>query len=91
MTAPPSSSPREPTGHRVGPKVLATRSRTYPDTKGALGWNIGGDGFRIVLSAEISTVVEKYLGDDVRKFLADHGLTTDGRLDLVAACRAARR
>src|ERR1700741_4275750 len=60
----------------AGPKVLATRSRTYPDTTGALGWNIGGDGFQIVLSAEISTVVEKYLGDDVRKFLADHGLTT---------------
>jgi alkylresorcinol/alkylpyrone synthase len=60
----------------VGPKVLATRSRTYPDTEDVLGWNIGGDGFQIVLSAEISTVVEKYLGDDVRKFLADHGLTT---------------
>jgi alkylresorcinol/alkylpyrone synthase len=60
----------------AGPNVLATRSRTYPDTAGALGWNIGGDGFQIVLSAEISTVVEKYLGDDVRKFLADHGLTT---------------
>jgi len=60
----------------VGPKVLATRSQTYPDTEDALGWNIGGDGFQIVLSAEISTVVEKYVGDDVRKFLADHGLTT---------------
>jgi alkylresorcinol/alkylpyrone synthase len=60
----------------VGPKVLATRSLTYPDTEDALGWNIGGDGFQIVLSAEISTVVEKYVGDDVRKFLADHGLTT---------------
>ena len=60
----------------VGPKVLATRSLTYPDTENALGWNIGGDGFQIVLSAEISTVVEKHLGDDVRKFLAHHGLTT---------------
>jgi alkylresorcinol/alkylpyrone synthase len=60
----------------VGPKVLATRSLTYPDTEDALGWNIGGDGFQIVLSAEISTVVEKYVGDDIRKFLADHGLTT---------------
>jgi alkylresorcinol/alkylpyrone synthase len=60
----------------VGPKVLATRSQTYPDTEGTLGFNIGGDGFQIVLSAEISTVVEKYVSDDVRKFLADHGLTT---------------
>jgi alkylresorcinol/alkylpyrone synthase len=60
----------------VGPKVLATRSQTYPDTEDVLGWNIGSDGFQIVLSVEISTIVEKYLGDDVRKFLADHGLTT---------------
>jgi alkylresorcinol/alkylpyrone synthase len=60
----------------VGPKVLATRSRTYPDTEDVLGWNIGSNGFQIVLSVEISTIVEKYLGDDVRQFLADHGLTT---------------
>jgi alkylresorcinol/alkylpyrone synthase len=60
----------------VGPKVLATRSQTYPDSEDVLGWNIGGDGFQIVLSAEISTIVEKYVGDDILKFLADHGLTT---------------
>ena len=60
----------------VGPKVLATRSRTYPDTEDVLGWNIGSNGFQIVLSVEISTIVEKFLGDDIRNFLADHGLTT---------------
>jgi alkylresorcinol/alkylpyrone synthase len=60
----------------AGPQVLATRSRTYPDTENVLGWNIGSDGFRIVLSVEIPTVVEKYLGEDIGKFLADHGLTT---------------
>jgi alkylresorcinol/alkylpyrone synthase len=61
----------------AGPKLIATRSRTYPDTEDVLGWDIGSDGFRIVLSVEIATVVEKYLGEDVRVFLADHGLTTD--------------
>ncbi len=60
----------------VGPRVLATRSRTYPDTEDVLGWNIGTSGFQIVLSVEISTIVEKYLGDDIREFLADQGLTT---------------
>jgi alkylresorcinol/alkylpyrone synthase len=60
----------------VGPKLVATRSRTYPDTEDVLGWNIGTAGFQIVLSVEIATVVEKYLGDDIRNFLADHGLTT---------------
>ena len=61
----------------AGPKLLATRSRTYPDTEEVLGWNIGTDGFRIVLSVEIATVVEKYMGEDVRNFLGDYGLTTE--------------
>ncbi len=60
----------------AGPKLLATRSRTYPDTEEVLGWNIGTDGFRIVLSVEIATIVEKYLGEDVHNFLADYGLST---------------
>jgi alkylresorcinol/alkylpyrone synthase len=60
----------------AGPKLLGTHSHTYPNTEDVLGWDIGSDGFRIVLSVEIATVVEKYLGDEVRKFLADHGITT---------------
>ena len=60
---------------RTGPQVVATRSRIYPDTEEVMGWKIGGDGFRIVLSADVATIAEKYLGEDVREFLADHGLT----------------
>jgi alkylresorcinol/alkylpyrone synthase len=62
---------------RRGPKVLATRSRIYPDTDEVMGWKIGSDGFRIVLSVDVATVTEKYLGDDVRGFLADHGLAPE--------------
>lgn len=65
--------------HRAasGPRVLATRSRIYPGTEDVMGWKIGADGFRIVLSADVATVAEKYLSDDVRVFLSDHGLTVD--------------
>jgi alkylresorcinol/alkylpyrone synthase len=59
----------------VGPRVLATRSRLYPDTEDVMGWNIGSNGFQIKLSPEVANVAEKYLGEDVRTFLADHGLT----------------
>lgn len=59
----------------IGPRVLATRSRIYPDTEEVMGWKIGSEGFRIVLSADVATVAEKYLGEDVHRFLADHGLT----------------
>lgn len=64
--------------HRAaaGPRVLATRSRIYPDSEGVMGWDIGSTGFTIKLSTEVATVAEKYVGDDVRNFLADHHLTT---------------
>ncbi|WP_343576112.1 type III polyketide synthase [Mycobacterium sp.] len=60
-----------------GPKVLATRSRIYPDTEDVMGWDIGSNGFKIKLSTEVAIVAEKYVGDDVRNFLSDHGLTPD--------------
>ena len=58
----------------TGPQVVGTSSRLYPDTEGMLGWDVGGSGFRIVLSASLSDVVERHLGDDVADLLARHGL-----------------
>ena len=60
----------------AGPRVLATRSRIYPDTEDVMGWDIGSSGFKVKLSTEVATVAEKYVGDDVRNFLSDHDLTT---------------
>ncbi len=57
-----------------GPRVLASRSRFYPDTERVMGWDIGDSGFRIVLAATVADVVETYLRDDVEGFLDDHDL-----------------
>src|SRR5271156_5069148 len=38
----------------AGPRVLATRSRLYPDTEEVMGWNIGTNGFQIKLSTEVA-------------------------------------
>ncbi|MGH3094846.1 MAG: type III polyketide synthase [Streptosporangiales bacterium] len=62
-------------GEGDGPRVVATRSRLYPDTERVMGWDIGASGFQIVLSPDVPDVVRQYLGEDVRGFLADHGLT----------------
>jgi alkylresorcinol/alkylpyrone synthase len=64
-------------GHRVQPEVVATRSRLYPDSERTMGWDIGAGGFKIVLDSSVPDVVRRYLGDDVRRFLADHDLTRD--------------
>ena len=57
-----------------GPRVLATRSRFYPETDRVMGWDIGSSGFKIVLAATVAEVIQQYLGDDVQDFLADHDL-----------------
>ncbi|MET4926332.1 3-oxoacyl-[acyl-carrier-protein] synthase III C-terminal domain-containing protein [Streptomyces sp. PSRA5] len=59
----------------AGPSVVATRSRMYPDTGHVMGWSVTGTGFRVVLDASVPEVVRRFLADDVRAFLAEHGLT----------------
>jgi len=60
-----------------GPRVIASRGQVYPDTTDVLGWRLGSDGFRIVLTAELADVVGRHLGSDVPAFLAGHGLTVE--------------
>jgi alkylresorcinol/alkylpyrone synthase len=60
-----------------GPAVLDSRSVFYPDTEDAMGWEIGADGFRIVLSGEVPSLAEKHLRGDVDAFLAEHSLRRD--------------
>lgn len=60
----------------VGPvEVLDSRSRLYPDTERTMGFDVTGSGLRIVLDAEVPTLVEHHLRGDVDAFLADHDLT----------------
>lgn len=62
---------------RVQPEVLAARSRLYPDSERTMGWDVGAGGLKIVLDGAVPEVVRRYLGDDVRRFLADQGLGPD--------------
>lgn len=56
------------------PRVLATRSRLYPDTERAMGWDVAASGLRIVLGVEVPELVRRHVRDDVDRFLAEHGL-----------------
>ena len=62
---------------RTQPEVLDTRSRLYPDTERAMGWDVGSTGLRIVLDVAIPTLVRTHVRGDVDRFLAGHGLTRD--------------
>ena len=62
----------------------------YPDSGDTLGWRLGSDGFRIVLTAELADVVERRLAGSVTAFLAEHGLTVERDQQLGVPSRAAR-
>jgi alkylresorcinol/alkylpyrone synthase len=68
---------RAAAGTPRGPRVIATHSQVYPGTGDVLGWRLGSEGFRIVLTAELADVVSRHLGDGVRGFLAQHELKVD--------------
>ncbi|WP_082964946.1 type III polyketide synthase [Mycobacterium sp. ACS1612] len=68
--------PVAPTAY-PGPSVLATRSRLFPDTVDVMGWNVSSSGFGLVMSRDVPHMADRYLGDEVNSFLADHGLTKD--------------
>jgi alkylresorcinol/alkylpyrone synthase len=59
--------------------VLDSRSRLYPDSERAMGWDVTSGGLRIVLDVSVPELVETHIRGDVDAFLADHGL---GRSDI---------
>lgn len=61
---------------RPGPvRVIDSRSRLYPDSERTMGFDVASTGLRIVLDAEVPALVERFLREDVDRFLADHDLT----------------
>jgi alkylresorcinol/alkylpyrone synthase len=58
-----------------GPEIVASRSIFYPNSERVMGWDISGQGFQIVLSANVPDVVRQHLPGDIDSFLGQHGLT----------------
>lgn len=59
----------------TGPAVLDSRSHLYPGSLRTMGWDVGANGLKLVLSPDVPEVVARYLPDDVARFLGPHGLT----------------
>lgn len=60
---------------RDAPRVVSSRSRLYPGTGRAMGWDVGATGLRIVLGAEVPDLVRANVRCDVDRFLAAKGLS----------------
>jgi alkylresorcinol/alkylpyrone synthase len=56
------------------PHVLDSLSLVHPDSADVLGWDVGSFGFRIVLSASLSSLVERTIAGQVDALLERNGL-----------------
>ncbi len=57
------------------PRVIDSRSIFFPNTEQVMGWDVGGDGLKIVLSADVAELAEVGLRPGVDAFLGEHGLS----------------
>ena len=63
-------------GAHQGPRILASRSLLLPATADMMGWDVSSNGLSLVLSKDVPKMVDDYLGEEVNRFLAEHGLST---------------
>ena len=65
----------EQLGLQAQPKVLATQSWLHPDSERVMGWDIGDQGFKVILDRSLPAIVRKSLRGDVEHFLSAQGLS----------------
>ena len=70
-----SGTKRKRPPYKKHPKVLKTKSSFYYDSEDVMGWDIGSEGFKIILNAKIPQFVAEYLPADLDSFLAESNLT----------------
>jgi alkylresorcinol/alkylpyrone synthase len=64
-------------------KVLASQSKLYYDTEDVMGWDFVDEGFKVVFSKDIPSLVNSIIKDDIVKFLEQNSLTLDEIKNLV--------
>jgi alkylresorcinol/alkylpyrone synthase len=62
-------------GSRAGPRMLASGEWCWRNTEHIMGWDIKDDGFGIVLSPELPSLLKKELAPALQDFLDRNGLS----------------
>lgn len=58
----------------AAPRLLASYTNTLDKSLDVMGWDIGDDGFRVIISRDIPTIVRTFMRESIETFLALEGL-----------------
>lgn len=61
-----------------GPRILTSETYTFPDSLGAMGFDLKDSGFHILLSKDVPEMIGARIEALVEGFLARHGQTREG-------------
>lgn len=57
------------------PKIVATQSMLMPDSEDVMGWSIENEGFFVIFSKDIPSIIRTWVQENVQKFLAEEQVT----------------
>jgi alkylresorcinol/alkylpyrone synthase len=79
-----SEAPAPPRRARRAVELVAASSTLWPDTLDVMGWDVRGDGLRVIFSRDIPSIVRERVRESLDAFLATQGLGLDGLGQIVA-------
>ncbi|AGK54643.1 type III polyketide synthase [Bacillus sp. 1NLA3E] len=59
--------------HKAAPNIIATQSTLKPQSLDVMGWEVRNEGFFVIFSKDIPTIVEGWLKPNVTEFLTKTG------------------
>ena len=74
----------EAAGDAPGLRMLGSLTRSLPDALDVMGWDISGDGFGIVISRDIPTIVRTFMRESIEIITARHNMTPADLKHLIA-------
>ncbi len=69
---------------RRGPAILASHTSTLDDSLDVMGWDIGGEGLKVVISRDIPTIVKTFMKGAIDELLEREGLRREDIVHYVA-------
>lgn len=74
-----------PAGPREhAPALLASYTNTLDDSLDVMGWDISGEGFKIVISRDIPSIVKSFMKGSIDDFLAEQNVALEDVVHYVA-------
>jgi alkylresorcinol/alkylpyrone synthase len=67
-----------------GPELVNSQTTTLDDSLDVMGWEIGDDGFKVVISRDIPTIVKTFMKESIDRLLDRSELTLSDLMHYVA-------